>query len=681
MDQRRLNRRKGSPRDSAIGESTGLRLRTKLSLFFTSIFAVFAVAVIGVSVTRTRDSLLENSRRYIGLRTQAIANLSRLPLLNANYIDLQQVIDGQTQREKDLLWVAVIDGNHKTAAASEVPLELDTAIRFMLRKEDTLFQDDNTPVLTERMLKWNGRTQWVLEAKVPVLSTEDHRWGSVHTILSLESINERVLHTAYILLGTSIVILLLGCGVILVVSRHISNPIEDLAHSAHMIATGCFDEVIPARGGGEIGTLFSHFSKMASNLTSMKDELVLQARESEGKRQELDTVLSSLMDGVMAVNSDLTIRFVNDAARSLLELSSDDLTNASLPTVIVNTDLCDLIEEGTQSLGRSMDQEIEMTANKPSDHPLTLRVRINPISCDLSDSNSGTVVVLTDVTKLRLAQQTQKRLLTNVSHELRTPVSVLKLAAANLKRYPEMAAERRLGILDTIDRESARLKRMIDDLLDISRLEVKGLRIELEDANLQDIVDEVLTTSTPAAKDAGVFLRRRATTSSVPVQVDTARIFQVVNNLVRNAINFTQPGHRVAAWTYAAKMGRPAPPMIGDTIEGSVARICVFDQGRGIEKSDVKKVFDRFYRVENEVHTIEGTGVGLAIVKEIVLKHHGAIHVMSEPNRGTLFVVELPVNSAPRRDSDPDDDSTNKENRFEEGPPLDEQLPGPGALT
>jgi two-component system sensor histidine kinase NblS len=195
---------------------------------------------------------------------------------------------------------------------------------------------------------------------------------------------------------------------------------------------------------------------------------------------------------------------------------------------------------------------------------------------------------------------------------------------------------------------------MIEDLLDISRLEVKGLRIQRRETDLQDIVSDVLSTVVNGAEEAGLRVRHRHPQSPVPGFVDPGRMFQVVTNLVRNSVHFTRQGGTVAAWVCRRDNGHRGEPAVGNPARGPVTHIRVFESGLGMEPSELSKIFDRFYRIENEVHTIEGTGVGLAIVKEIVLKHDGAIFVTSVPGTGTLFTIELPTISSPAPDDQRD---------------------------
>jgi two-component system sensor histidine kinase NblS len=619
---------------------------------FSTIFMLFAVSVISLAVVRSRDSLLESARRYVSLRTQAIANLTRGPLLNRNEVDLYRVIEEQMSKQPDLLWVGVLDGEGRHVVSSNVPERLATVLAPLLEPSPLLSGEGDTPNLREHTVRLESEELWILDASSPILISKDQHWGGVRTLVSLQAVKEHVGRTALILAIASLTILLLGCGFIFLVSLRISTPIEALARSTRRIASGQFEGVSILEQGGEIGLLSRSFHEMAVRLHQMRSALEVRARESEARRIELDSVLGSFLDGVMAINEDGTLRFVNGMARRLLSLNSDDVIGSPMVSVVPYGQVCDLVSQAMDSSSRTVDQEMELSDSP--DSKLTVRVRISPNGSRDEGIESGVVVVVQDVTDLRMAQKSQKRLLTNVSHELRTPISVLKLAATNLRRYPEMAHDRRAGILETIDRESTRLQRMIEDLLDISRLEVKGLRIQRRETDLQDIVSDVLSTVVNGAEEAGLRVRHRHPQSPVPGFVDPGRMFQVVTNLVRNSVHFTRQGGTVAAWVCRRDNGHRGEPAVGNPARGPVTHIRVFDSGLGMEPSELSKIFDRFYRIENEVHTIEGTGVGLAIVKEIVLKHDGAIFVTSVPGKGTLFTIELPTISSPAPDDQRD---------------------------
>lgn len=656
----------------------GLRLRTKLTLVFSTIFVLFAASVIAVTASRSRRALLESAQRHVLLRIHSLAQQSRSPLLNNNDIDLQRILEEEVQGHADILWAGAVDGAGKPRVTSSIDGPLRKAIDSILARKAQFDRLD----LQEHRFDWEGKPIWVLEATAPILVSADQRWGGVRTLVSLEPVQRHLMKTVTLLGVTSLATLIFGCGLIFTVARHLSTPIEELALSTQSIAKGKFEEVPDCRTGGEIGVLSDHFEEMASKLADMRSELELRAQEAEDKRVELDTVLSSLVDGVLAVNRDLTIRFVNWTARQLLALPLEDLTNTPLLTVVGNVAFCELMEGALANPSRPVDREIEVKSID-GETPLIIRVRISGIGNDWQGAAAGAVAVLQDVTKLRQAQQSQKRLLTNVSHELRTPVSVLRLSATNLKRYPEMTSDRRQGILQTIDRETTRLQRMIEDLLDISRLEVKGLSLRQTPRDLQEIVNEVIATSSALIQESGVQLYRRHARNAVVAQVDEARIFQVITNLLRNSLNFTASGKRVAIWVCRAEEGLRHSPQVGVPLRGPVARICVFDRGIGISNAEVSHIFDRFYRIENEVHTIEGTGVGLAIVKEVVLKHGGAIFVTSVTEKGSLITVELPINNlaaAPGEISSDSGQTPPPTNHPKLGDDLPE-LPQPGAMT
>jgi two-component system phosphate regulon sensor histidine kinase PhoR len=246
------------------------------------------------------------------------------------------------------------------------------------------------------------------------------------------------------------------------------------------------------------------------------------------------------------------------------------------------------------------------------------------------DQREGTLVLVHDVTRLKVLERARQEFVANVSHELRTPLSLIKGYVETLldgaKDNPEVASK----FLQTIDRNAERLRLLIDDLLTISELESGRIKLEWQDVNLRQAVEKVLSDLKARADAKSVTLINQV--PDLPVRADTRRLEQVLCNLLDNAIKY---GHAQGCITVGA---RP--------IDNGLAEVCVKDTGPGIPPAALERVFERFYRVDKARSREQGgTGLGLSIVKHIVQSHGGRAWATSELGCGASFFFTLPVAS------------------------------------
>jgi two-component system, OmpR family, sensor histidine kinase NblS len=245
----------------------------------------------------------------------------------------------------------------------------------------------------------------------------------------------------------------------------------------------------------------------------------------------------------------------------------------------------------------------------------------------------GVAITVQDITREVELNEAKSQFISNVSHELRTPLFNIKSFIETLHEYGDsLSEEDRLEFLDTANRETDRLTRLVNDVLDLSRLE-SGKQYRFEMVDLAQPVEQTLRTYQLNAKDKGIQLLQDIEADLPAIWGNYDLLLQVLMNLVGNALKFTPEGGQVCLRAYQAQA----------EIEGETpaVRVEISDTGIGIAPEDQAAVFDRFFRVENRVHTLEGTGLGLSIVRNIMDKHHSKIHIMSEVGVGTTFWFDL----------------------------------------
>jgi two-component system, OmpR family, sensor histidine kinase NblS len=238
-----------------------------------------------------------------------------------------------------------------------------------------------------------------------------------------------------------------------------------------------------------------------------------------------------------------------------------------------------------------------------------------------------------DITREAELNEAKSQFISNVSHELRTPLFNIKSFIETLHEYgEELSEQEKKEFLDTANRETDRLTRLVNDVLDLSRLE-SGKRYRFEAVEIQQAVEQTLRTCQLNAKDKEIELAQEVAENLPPVLGNYDLLLQVLLNLLGNALKFTPAGGKVTIRAYAVEVDSALPQV----------RVEVCDTGIGIDPEDQKAIFERFFRVENRVHTLEGTGLGLSIVRNIMEKHQTRMHLTSEVGVGSTFWFDLNV--------------------------------------
>lgn len=402
---------------------------------------------------------------------------------------------------------------------------------------------------------------------------------------------------------------------------------------------------LPLHARGEVLGLLNVQSRTRRHFTAADEELLMaighqigiavaNARlieDAERRRATLDSVMHSLVDGLVLLNCSGQISYANPCAEEMLGFESGALVGLTLEQV----------EEqlaGRRTGSQHLLGELLATADEPpgtastefalsAPTARTLQARLFHIY-DAGGGHLGLGLLLRDITREKELDQMKSRLLSTVSHELRTPLASIKGFATTLLRQDvEWDESSRREFLSIIDEESDRLTELIGNLLDMSRLEAGELRMEPEPTDLGPILQET------AAEFQVITGRHRFLVQLPPrlpqVLVDPRRARQVVRNLVENAVKYSPEG---GAITIVAQPGR-------DQVQVSVA-----DQGIGIEAKDLEHVFDRFYQVDSaSTRRVGGSGLGLAICKGIIEAHGGQIWAESQPGIGSTFYFTLPL--------------------------------------
>ena len=419
-----------------------------------------------------------------------------------------------------------------------------------------------------------------------------------------------------IILGWLIVAILFAV-VTWLLSRRISRPLEDMRRVAERIAHGDLEARVARPDIEELDDLARTLNQMAVQLDERLGTITRQ-------RNEQEAVLTSMVEGVLAVDRDERILHLNHAAARLLDLAPEQARGRSIQEAVRNRDLQAFI--GTTLAGNGpAEGEIIIYGNEER----FLQLHGTALT-DIADHNIGALIVLSDITRLKRLETVRRDFVANVSHELKTPITALKGCVETLSDTRPMDPAENSRFLAMMTRQVERMEALVEDLLNLSRIEfdAEHKRIALDPGVIGSVLQRVAQsfTATAAAKSISLAVECPA---EITAPINAALLEQAVGNLLDNAIKFSANGTRILASGH---------------LTGNDVEIQVTDQGPGIEKKHLPRLFERFYRVDQaRSRTLGGTGLGLAIVKHIALAHRGTVTVASEPGQGSTFTIRIPT--------------------------------------
>ena len=401
-----------------------------------------------------------------------------------------------------------------------------------------------------------------------------------------------------------------------ILAKRISKPLRQMSKAALSMASGSFTERADTNQGGEIGELAHSLNFLARELSGTISALTLE-------RNRLRDVIDGLSEGIVAVDRKGEVTHTNTALVNLFSgsralgdgtLVSHRLGLIPFPEVWEDVDA---VLAGSGPAERNIDM-----------NDIVLKVRITPL-LDEYGSIAGAVGLISDITSMELLEKTRREFVANVSHELRTPLTAMRGLVEPMRDGLVKTEEARQRYLDIILRETMRLSRLINDLMELSRLQSGGLSLECAPVHMDTLFADLQEKYRSTAEDHGLSFSLTFDPEKSPVVWSNAdRVEEVLVILLDNAIKYTPEGGEVS---------------LGSVVSGTRLWISVSDTGVGIEPEDQKHIFDRFYKVDKS-HTTRGSGLGLSIAKEMLQRLGSELTVESVPGKGSTFRFSLPLN-------------------------------------
>ncbi|HTU20689.1 MAG TPA: ATP-binding protein [Gemmataceae bacterium] len=401
-------------------------------------------------------------------------------------------------------------------------------------------------------------------------------------------------------------------------TRRLRRPLDALMAAADKLGEGHNGQRVFTEGKDETCQLVLAFNRMSELLDARIARL-------EEDREQLRTILSGMVEGVVALNAEQRILYVNERATHLLGLPWQTPVGRKLWEVLRQRPLLDVVQ---RALSSSEPQREELCWHGCNGRSLTVHAARLP-----GLPPRGAVLVLHDTTELRRLERLRQEFVANVSHELKTPLSVIKVCVETLIDSAMDDPDHRRQFLEQLNSQSNRLHALILDLLSLARIESGEELFDFQAVSVSNVVEACMERHRPRAEAKGQQLEivPLADAESFVVWADEEALEQILDNLLDNAVKYTPQGGRVTvSWRR----------------EGGQVCLEVADTGIGIPPADLPRIFERFYRVDKaRSRELGGTGLGLSIVKHLAQAMHGSVRAASRPGQGTTFTVCLPSHS------------------------------------
>jgi len=420
-----------------------------------------------------------------------------------------------------------------------------------------------------------------------------------------------------------------------------------LHHGVKEIEEGKFGTVLNYnQASGEIKELFDAFNDMSKKLHNYEEQNIDQLSVEKNK---LEAVLMSIANGVVVCDNYDRITIINSSATKILNVTEAQIINTSIQ------EYCDATGElcFREKIGIFKNTPLDVIEKKPLEFNINIDNRviksiISPMYSKMHDY-LGYIIVLIDITKEAEVDRLKNDFISNVSHELRTPVTILSSYADTLYNYgSEFNYDEQKEFIGTINDEVIRLNKMVNDILDFSRIQSDTV-LEKEKQDLCTTIEKITRSHQVLADEKNISISFIKEENLPLISYNTQSIERVMSNLITNAIKYSPNNSRVKIRAEIAR-------------DPNYIEVTVQDNGIGIAPEHQKMIFERFYRIENQVHTIKGTGLGLHLVKVAIEKHHkGKVFVNSKINEGSTFGFWLPIDKTDVKEDKPQTHQTPKD--------------------
>ncbi|MDM5292262.1 cell wall metabolism sensor histidine kinase WalK [Peribacillus simplex] len=525
---------------------------------------------------------------------------------------------------EDAIAMILKDRDNSSNDISEVRV-IDTRSRRVIGTSDPSNQDIVGKKTTEVLIKntlINGKEEsdvfrdqktgmrlWVLSTPI---EANGEVIGAVYVIAEMENVFEQMDEINGIFMTGTAIALVITAILGILLARTITRPMSDMRKQALVMAKGNFSRKVRVYGDDEIGQLAVTFNNLTKKLQESQSS-------TEGERRKLSSVLSNMTDGVISTDRRGRVNLINEPAAQLLNVSRETVMNQPIIEVLG-------LEEEFKFEDLLEERESVILDYSKKNRPFILRGNFSVIQKETGFVN-GLITVLHDITEQEKIEGERREFVANVSHELRTPLTTMRSYLEALAEGAWKDEEIAPSFLSVTQNETERMIRLVNDLLQLSKMDSKDYRLKTGWVNFNKFYDHIIDRF-EMTKNDDITFKRDLPKEAYFVDIDEDKITQVLYNVISNSLKYSPEGGQVTFRVRAS--------------DGFIV-VSITDQGVGIPKNVIDKIFDRFYRVDKaRSRNLGGTGLGLAIAKEMVVAHGGKIWAESVDGKGTTVFFTLP---------------------------------------
>lgn len=593
-------------------------IHLKLVLVF-ALLITLALQLIGAYFVRQLEAtLLENFQTSIGERVDLLAyylgeemvkdrNSDEVPTLEEAVRNLLRDFD----QTADIAEVKVIEGSALKIIGTSDPYNQGivgqrTTDKLIWRVIATSDDDGDDETYIDPQ---TGNRVWILVS--PIMADGDVI-GAIHLTAKKENVYTQMKSINNIFATGTVMSLGITAILTILLARTITKPISDMRRHALALSKGNFSRKVKVYGDDEIGQLAHTFNILTKKLQEAQ-------ASTEGERKKLSSVLSFMTDGVISTDRRGRVILINEQAADMLNVSRE--TSLSKPI----NELLGLEDEYSYEDLLEESNSIILDYGKES-NPYFLRANFSVIQKESGFIN-GLIVVLHDITEQEKVETERREFVANVSHELRTPLTTMRSYLEALTDGAWQDKEIAPNFLQVTQNETERMIRLVNDLLQLSRMDSKDYKLTTEWINFVEFYNRIIDRF-ELTKNQNVKFQRNLLDYPVYLEIDEDKLTQVLDNIISNALKYSPEGGKIT-FTMTEELGQIV--------------ISVSDEGVGIPKDKLDKIFERFYRVDKaRTRKLGGTGLGLAIAKEMIEAHGGRIWAESTEGLGTTVYFSLP---------------------------------------
>ncbi|EOD00184.1 sensor histidine kinase [Caldisalinibacter kiritimatiensis] len=463
----------------------------------------------------------------------------------------------------------------------------------------------------------DGNDERVKHIAYPILNNVGQVKGIIYLTSKLDYVDETINSSKIMLTEATILALVITVILGFFIAKSITGPIKDVTVKAEKMAKGDFNQVVEVKSDDEIGQLANMFNYLTQKLKKTISEVYRE-------KSKMDTIFTYMADGVVAVNTNGEIIHANPVALKILNLLESDINTKKFDEVVRSLSEKITLEYIKNSEKWEGDVVIELRNS-------TYRAKYAPFKND-KNQIGGLIVVFQDITEQHRLESMRKEFVANVSHELKTPITTIKSYTETLLEGAVEDKQLASQFLNVINSESDRMARIVRDLLQLSNLDYKQTKWNKVTIPVKEMLEEIYLKMKISAQEKGQTLSLNIEDDMPEVIFDKDGFEQVILNIVSNAIKYTPNNGNIEIKAF--------------TQDDNIL-IKVKDDGIGIPKEDLDRIFERFYRVDKaRSRELGGTGLGLSIAKQIVEAHNGEIQINSEFNVGTEVDIIVPAKKA-----------------------------------